>query len=426
MNNLVLILLLTVQLTLVGCLEDKEVSASVKVSPKDSVQSGDDESEGDDSVEENTNTTVSSPSSITMVSPSTTSGINATPTVAVGGVEIGATVKLYKDSSCTNQIGSEQASSSSVEITTSTLSSGAHSFYATSTLDGVSSNCSSASVTYTKNDCPTGYIPVPGNTYLGTNDFCVMKFEAKNVGGVPTSQAALSSWNNIQLGPAKTNCMNLSASNGSFDLISNREWLTIAYNIEQVDSNWSGGSVGNGEIARGHSDRVWSTHSVLAVTDESDPYNGTGNSSTSGWNQKRTHTLSNGEVIWDLAGNIWEWVDWTENGELKTVNGHTFSVPLNPGCSISSWTEIATGISSCSGVPSIEIEPFYNANNNPDLGRADGFGGFVNNIQSSGQFTGIRGGASYNGTSTGIYAISFGNSYTNTSVGYGHRCVYRP
>ena len=23
--------------------------------------------------------------------------------------------------------------------------------------------------------------------------------------------------------------------------------------------------------------------------------------------QKRTHTLSNGEVIWDMAGNVWEW-----------------------------------------------------------------------------------------------------------------------
>ena len=27
------------------------------------------------------------------------------------------------------------------------------------------------------------------------------------------------------------------------------------------------------------------------------------------WNkQRRTHTLSNGEVIWDVSGNAWEWV----------------------------------------------------------------------------------------------------------------------
>lgn len=27
--------------------------------------------------------------------------------------------------------------------------------------------------------CPEGFIPVPGNTNIGTEDFCVMKYEAK-------------------------------------------------------------------------------------------------------------------------------------------------------------------------------------------------------------------------------------------------------
>src|SRR5680860_1634600 len=45
--------------------------------------------------------------------------------------------------------------------------------------------------------CPTGFIPVPGSGTYGTNDFCVMKYEAKNVGGVATSQAALTPWVNI-------------------------------------------------------------------------------------------------------------------------------------------------------------------------------------------------------------------------------------
>lgn len=33
-----------------------------------------------------------------------------------------------------------------------------------------------------QDDCPDGYIFVYGNTTLGTNDFCVMKYEAKNDG----------------------------------------------------------------------------------------------------------------------------------------------------------------------------------------------------------------------------------------------------
>ena len=28
------------------------------------------------------------------------------------------------------------------------------------------------------------------------------------------------------------------------------------------------------------------------------------------WVPKRTHTLSNGEVIWDMAGNVWEWTSY--------------------------------------------------------------------------------------------------------------------
>ena len=27
-----------------------------------------------------------------------------------------------------------------------------------------------------------------------------------------------------------------------------------------------------------------------------------------GIKQSRTHTLSNGEIIWDVSGNVWEWV----------------------------------------------------------------------------------------------------------------------
>ncbi len=37
--------------------------------------------------------------------------------------------------------------------------------------------------------CPEGYIPVPGNAEYGTGDFCVAKYEMKNVGGVAKSQA---------------------------------------------------------------------------------------------------------------------------------------------------------------------------------------------------------------------------------------------
>lgn len=59
---------------------------------------------------------------------------------------------------------------------------------------------------------------------------------------------------------------------------------------------------------------------VLAVSNAADPYSGTGNNSGqavgSGKEQKRTFTLSNGEVIWDFSGNVFEWTDWTLGGNL--------------------------------------------------------------------------------------------------------------
>jgi formylglycine-generating enzyme required for sulfatase activity len=51
------------------------------------------------------------------------------------------------------------------------------------------------------------------------------------------------------------------------------------------------------------------------VTKDVDPTCGNGAT------QRRTHYLSNGEVIWDLAGNVWEWTDDVVRGPNKPVGG---------------------------------------------------------------------------------------------------------
>ena len=170
-------------------------------------------------------------------------------------------------------------------------------------------------------NCPTGFIPVCGNPVLGTSDFCVMKFEAKNANSVATSQAAGTPWARTS-GQAYSSCNSLTESSfdGDFALISNREWMTVARAIEAVASNWSGGVVGSGHLARGHSDGF--PASYLAVTDEDDPWDGTGQDGTeeagSGQEQRRTHTLPSGDVVWDFAGNRPEWVDWDDTDAAYT------------------------------------------------------------------------------------------------------------
>ncbi len=189
--------------------------------------------------------------------------------------------------------------------------------------------------------CPANFISVPGNPTYGTSDFCVAKFQMKaesSPGVLANSGNGNVSYNASFIAasrPDGTLWINISRNNAALEcealghhLLTNAEWQTIARNIESVDSNWSGNSVGSGILNRGHSDNVIDAAAVsqslafagvnaLASSsdgsiDDNNAYIGTGNHSGeavgSGWEQKRTHTLSNGEVIWDLAGNGWEWV----------------------------------------------------------------------------------------------------------------------
>jgi prepilin-type N-terminal cleavage/methylation domain-containing protein len=158
--------------------------------------------------------------------------------------------------------------------------------------------------------CPTNFVAVPGNATFGTGDFCVMKYEAKNVSGVATSQTAGTPWVSISQTDAITAS---SAACAGCHLITDGEWLTIANNALGVASNWSGGSVGSGYIYSGHNDNAPATP-LAADSNDANGYSGETNT---GGNQRRTLTLSNGSVIWDLAGNVSEWVNATISGGLS-------------------------------------------------------------------------------------------------------------
>ena len=173
-------------------------------------------------------------------------------------------------------------------------------------------------------ECPTGYVAVPSNSDVGVdNGFCVMKYEAKNDGsGNPISQAEATPWVSINQADTKAACRSLNTEmndndidndtgdNGTYDLISNPEWMTIARNIENVDSNWTSGTKGTGCLFRGNVGATLpcdgpSTDQVNSGYDGLNPHFGLGRSETA------KLTLDNGEEVWDLAGNIREWVDWS-------------------------------------------------------------------------------------------------------------------
>jgi flagellin-like protein len=209
--------------------------------------------------------------------------------------------------------------------------------------------------------CPEGYVPVPGNhlygtAYQGSHGFCVMKYEAKvdttgdgkgdlavyNTGNPAidgntdyckgrwgTGPTYYHTWCHLDYhnGSAYVNCpsecyienysvvsskdgypiAHIQQSNSSeFDaknacesipgghLITNNEWMTIVRNIELVSSNWSSEEVGVGYLPRGNTNLGRAAYG-------NDP-EGTGIT-------KRTLTLTNNQIIWDLSGNVYSWTD---------------------------------------------------------------------------------------------------------------------
>ncbi|HEU4831023.1 MAG TPA: prepilin-type N-terminal cleavage/methylation domain-containing protein, partial [Candidatus Saccharimonadales bacterium] len=252
-------------------------------------------------------------------------------------------------------------------------------------------------------DCSiiTGFIPVPGNSLFGTEGgFCVMKYEAKNVGGVATSQAAGVPWVSISQPDAITTSHAVCAG---CHLISEAEWLTIAHNVLSVPSNWSTGTVGSGYIYSGHNDN--SSGALAASSNDNDGYYGTGNSNGS---QRRTLTLTNGEVVWDLAGNVWGWTsDLAYSGQ--------------PGASGYAWREWNTIAETGSLLPN--PNPSYGTPAASGWDSSQGIGQLNSSSSDSGPRTFHRGGAWGWINYAGVFALNLGNVPGGAYSSIGFRVV---
>lgn len=257
----------------------------------------------------------------------------------------------------------------------------------------------------TGNACPSGFIPVPGSGTYGTDDFCTMKYAASQVGAtnVPTSVPSVQPWVNISQTTAIANSPNVAGCTGCH-LITEAEFMTIAQNVLSVTSNWSGGTVGSGYIYSGHNDNAPAN---ALVPDPSDA-NGYAGETNTGGNQKRTLTLTNGQVIWDLAGNIWQWTSGVTNGTTAQQPGI-----LGTGWNWREWTSITSN-------GTLSISPSPTGTGLPGAstwGSGKGIGQIYSNSDTSGLYGFLRGGAWNIGVLGGVLALYL---YKDPSYTYGY------
>jgi formylglycine-generating enzyme required for sulfatase activity len=303
-------------------------------------------------------------------------------------------------------------------------------------------------------DCPDGYIPVPGNPLYGTaGGFCVMKYEAKCadiatptvgltspvsdsdsddtngtyqtycndgntvcVGEIGGGADACTSANGKQVvslpdgypiarisqDTAETYCESLG---DGYHLITNNEWMTIARNIEKQSSNWTGGAVGSGGLWRGHTDNNPAA-ALEANSDDAQGYEGTGNSDPS--IEKRTFTLSNGQVIWDLSGNVWDWND-------NEIEANQAPIDSDPISEYIEFTAIANYqmMSYANTRPS---NPAWNSSQN--MGRL-----YTDYDDGSALRAFLRGGLWHSASHAGLFSLALYNSPGYANYGLGFRCV---
>lgn len=245
-----------------------------------------------------------------------------------------------------------------------------------------------------------------------------MKFEAKNDTKNATSQATGLPWINITQTAALTACQSIGAN---VHLITNAEWMSLASNLAMVGSNWSGGSVGSGAINSGNSHNNPGAACAASLND-GEPYQQRCAPISGGtWSEKRTHTLSTGAVIWDLAGNAWEWTSYV------IANSNAKPYVSTDGSPQDAFRELSAVNADFTAMALHDLRPINVEKNfwNDAWSSSQGIGSYHAGLNGSGGAL-FRGGGYDENNNGGIFAARMlgASSYFHENLGF--RCVWQP
>lgn len=297
----------------------------------------------------------------------------------------------------------------------------------------IENDATNATIDALDGDCPAGFAHMTGNPALGTSDFCVMLTEARAWNDTNGDSVVVESeldadgcftptcdsdwtlgtfrpvsilpvtaepWRAVSAVVAQTACASLGPR---YDLLANREWMTIARNAELDARNWFDKIVGNVRVVQGHVDGTGTS----AILDPVDPYTGTGNAETdppgAGWEERRT-LVAFDRNIWDLSGSHQEWVDWT------------IGPPLDGAPTPCAGAELPAF--SCTGIAPADFQSSTGTYDS-SVGVGTIIGGSGNATRRGGQGSDLAFGYA------GIYGLNMNRAQTDLFAGTSFRCVYR-
>ncbi|HUC01490.1 MAG TPA: SUMF1/EgtB/PvdO family nonheme iron enzyme [Candidatus Paceibacterota bacterium] len=270
------------------------------------------------------------------------------------------------------------------------------------------------------------WVLVPGNSTFGTPNFWVMKYAAvctngsgsvvntpSDDGGYDDASKNCTSANSLQIGsfPGGDPIVDVSHTSASSycqsigaHLLTNDEYMTIVTNAANQGSNWTGGSVGSGGIYIGNANNP---EPYPAGSSDANGYAGESDLTVTYTNdERRTFTLSNGSIVWDMSGNVWEDVSRSVND-----SGDATTTMSMPSCSdnYNGWEDCQFGNSTIPYITSYTSDltqlmlapPNSSWNSSQNVGVVQTYGSGGN--QGAAGFA--RGGNADDGSSAGAFAF---------------------
>jgi formylglycine-generating enzyme required for sulfatase activity len=130
---------------------------------------------------------------------------------------------------------------------------------------------------------------------------------AKGTDGKATINAEGKPWVNVNYADARAACAAIGGA-----LLTESQALALAWNVSQVAANWSGGAVGIGNLMMGlHKGTVYSAQAGSFMSKDVE--------------ERRGFQLTNGETVFDVAGNVYGWIFDDIQGDENGIVANAFA-----------------------------------------------------------------------------------------------------